>query len=419
MTGAHEERGLLRLALPALPVAKQADTGQLSVVPAFPEIGAEWPGVCLHYIHFVGINWRSMARDREADDWWKDYSITCAHEMLHWELAKAFLPMAMRVHMLDAWIVIKRCANGELLEKLRVPVLPDLDGNDLARAFANLASIHRDSEPVEEALATSLSLYLGEQRNVISREEREEIGDQYKHLYADIDDFVELYEGFKTFIIGNGYLAAIDLAFKSLHTHSPSEACQAFFSTTGPGEYDFPNWSYRPTPHFREYYDNVLDRIGRYVDLDGAAGLTARRLLVDPLAMPTVYPITEEAWDSRYITDIQPALDQFEIWPPKPQQLNLYDPWDPVVRFRRESLRQQVACGVGLQCPFWSARCPEKCCGTAWPEFRDELEGLLDNTIGSSAWRPRGCLLMARPTGPAISEVDPMRPTSDFLLCGP
>jgi hypothetical protein len=57
-----------------------------------------------------------------------------------------------------------------------------------------------------------------------------------------------------------------------------------------------------------------------------------------------------------------------------------------------ESIRQQLATGIGLRCPFWwpDAWPQGECCNN---KYRLWLEGIWNYTQGSSqTWQPQGCL---------------------------
>jgi hypothetical protein len=69
---------------------------------------------------------------------------------------------------------------------------------------------------------------------------------------------------------------------------------------------------------------------------------------------------------------------------------------DRGIRFWLESIRQQLATGEGLLCPFWSwgqwaGKEPEHCCRI----YRDDLERVWAQTkpvLSCTSWRPCGCL---------------------------
>jgi hypothetical protein len=401
-------------------------------VPAFPEIGTQMEGTYLEVIRGLGVR-RDLQDiifgifptdffDIEGENSdtldFLDDDIEAQYQLLFSNYAKAFLHEGIghkfldttlivkvtRLNALKMWMAIEALCVGEeyasiddikigselgstrtVSKSVLVPLSPEssFSGSTLQRIWHILSVLNEKSGIVQEVFSIWYSLRKAKEMGQwpIKRDEFQKI-DRYDNYFHGLG-FRDLYIRFRDIAGKVGYNTVIAMVRNALKTFEPREELESVLKK----------------------YENYFLYISHGMDRNEAARAAASAENNKDLRMRAAdYKQYCRSDEVRYLLSnptpstpverllFDPALSFWFSYDDKGVYFNNMDKVEEVgiLFVFLESLRQQMTCGIGVKCPFWSE--DEAACCT----FRPLLEGFWKNTAHKEgvceSWRRQGCL---------------------------
>jgi hypothetical protein len=382
--------------------------------PPFPHIDLNWDGFTISHLHWVGIKIIKAGLSDVED--LQRVQLVLLHESSHKDLALTPFSRFKKYKIFGL--------HGKILEtfteakvRIRVPVKPNVSGNEVQKKLAWIKYLHEVSAPVEEAYAVRSSLLEALKLGIIKNDNvRQQIITAYKEAYEkDIPLFSLTYRALDLVARKFGENAATGmilcvfetlnpiLAFRDIITEwkLPDELTAFLAKLSVKQAQDFfsniiNELDTDASPLYRracvlEFEEEILKSVGEEFrkkfspdDFDDFVKSDSYKLLY---SSPTSFVLTG------YDDFIHPSVSLLKLDELKAAGVikDRFDLGDmPIVL---EAIMQQLTTGLGLLCPFWVEHpaLPPTCC-IINRELLEKVWECTSPTRSCKRWERMGCL---------------------------